>query len=133
MLIYVICKKKHVQKHRYLLQFRENCTKLRIARYAHIYTPLDLCKAISDPVLNAFLNLLEIIFGTRGHTTIFEKIDYIPHFLHGAPTFCCHKKKIVRKFLFSITTFGKWTKKMKHFCKISSLPTHKQNKNYFRS
>ena len=100
MLIYVICKKKTCPKtHRYLLQFRENCTKLRIARHAHIYTPLDLCKAISDPVLNAFLNLLEIIFGTRGHTTIFEKIDYIPHFLHGAPGFCCHKKNCAKVFV----------------------------------
>ena len=61
----------------------------RIARHAHIYTykyiinfwaSVDLWSlfgAFSDRVSNAFLVLLEIIFLTRVHKAIFEKIDYM--------------------------------------------------------
>ena len=65
------------------LYHREDCAKPRISRHAHIiYKTLDfvgLCSligAFSDPV-SVFLDLLEITFPTRGHTTIFKKIDYM--------------------------------------------------------
>ena len=37
----------------------------------------NLFVAFSDPVSNAFLVLLEIVFLTRVRKTIFEKIDYM--------------------------------------------------------
>ena len=52
----------------------------------NLWTYVDLCSlpgAFSDPVSNVCLNLLEIIFPTRGHWTIFEKTDYVPIFPGG--------------------------------------------------
>ena len=75
-------KKNTSPKNAQTLYHREDCAKLRISCHAHIiYKTLDfvdLCSligAFSDPVSNVFLDLLEITIPTRGHTTIFEKID----------------------------------------------------------
>ena len=77
-------KKNTSPKNAQTLYHREDCAKLRISCHAHIiYKTLDfvdLCSligAFSDPVSNVFLDLLEITFPTRGHTTIFKKIDYM--------------------------------------------------------
>ena len=72
--------------------------------------------------------MLDIIFPTRGHSTIFEKTDYMPIFCAGPlgtgdmwHLKTCHKKLLVQQLVFSTrTTSGKCTKKMKHFCKITS-------------
>ena len=65
--------------------------------YINLWTFVDLCSisgAFSDPVSNVFLNLLEIIFPTRGHTTTFKKIDYMPIFCAGPWVLVCvHLKK----------------------------------------
>ena len=72
--------------HRHLLHQREDCPKMRIALYTHIYTYTglwtftdlwSLFSAFSDPVSEAFLILLKVIFLMRSHTTIFEKIDFL--------------------------------------------------------
>ena len=56
----------------------------------HIYINLwafvnlySLFSAFSDPVCIVFLNLLEMAFPTRDHTTVFEKIDDMPIFCMG--------------------------------------------------
>ena len=111
----------------------EKTTKLRITHHAHIYQPLDLCSlfsAFSDPVSNVFLNLLGIFFPVRDHTTIFEKIDYISFFCAGSwgtggpwpflKNDATKKLFLQKLFLSTMATFGKCTKKMKHFCKITS-------------
>ena len=66
--------------------------------FINLWTFVDLCSlpgAFLDPVCNVFMNLLEIIFPTRGHSTIFEKIDYVPIFPGGplGPGDLWHLKK----------------------------------------
>ena len=116
----------------------------RIARHAHIYTykyiinlwaSFDLWSlfgAFSDRVSNAFLVLLEIIFLTRVHKAIFEKIDYMVLFRAAPGVLVARgtlkngaiKKTFAQKlFLSTKTTFGKCTRKMKHFYKITSTLT----------
>ena len=115
--IYNLTSPKNVQT----LHHREDCAKMRIARDTHIFTHkvyiyinlwtfVDLWSlfgAFSDPVSNVFLILLEITFPTRGHTTIFEKADYMLIFC-AAPRWIVtcgtlkkhHKKNFCAKVIF---------------------------------
>ena len=130
--IHVIWKKPHPTKmHRHFTTRKTvQNWELPVMRilYINLWTFVDLCSisgAFSDPVSNVFLNLREIIFPTRGHTTTFKKIDYMPIFCAGPWVLVAHgtlknsatKKNFVQKlFLTQMDTFGKCTKKMKHFC-----------------
>ena len=103
-----------------------------ISIYINLWTSVDLWSlshGFSDPVSNVFLILLEIIFPMRDHTTILEKIDYLLIFCAtcGVLVDCgtlensAIKKKFVWKklFLSTMATFGKCTRKMKNFCKVT--------------
>ena len=135
MQIYIIWKKTHPQK-----MLRHFTTEKTVQNwkwpilhiYINLWTFVDLCSffgAFLDSASHVFLNLFEIIFPKRGHSTIFEKIDFVP--ILGADSWGtndtwhlkkqCHKK-MCKNYLSIMATSGKCTKKMKHFCKITPSP-----------
>ena len=137
MQIYIIWKKTHPQKmlrHFTTEKTVQNWKWSILQIYINLWTFVDLCSffgAFLDPVSHVFLNLFEIIFPKRGHSTIFEKIDFVP--ILGAGSWGtndtwhlkkqCHKK-MCKNYLSIMATSGKCTKKMKHFCKITPSPPY---------
>ena len=106
--ICIIWKKYPQKMHKHLNHHREDSTELRIEHHGHVYKPTSGSLLTSVDLwpfwcilFNVFLNLRDIIFPTRGRSTIFAKIDYMPIFCAGPlgtsdmwHLKTCHKKVI---------------------------------------
>ena len=114
--------------------------------FINLWTFVDLCSlsgAFSDLASNFFFWICLKLSFQRGFTLLhLKKLIICPFFMQGRGVLVARgtlknsatKNIFVQKlFLSTRATFGKCTKKMKHFCKITSPPQIIDRRWHFRS